>query len=292
MIGKTLSHYKILEQIGAGGMGVVYRAHDERLGRDVALKLLPAKTLGSESARRALENESRSASALNHPHICTIYDVGEADGQFFVAMEYVEGKPLARLIPAGGLPEELVVRYGIQIADALAHAQERGIVHRDLKSANVVVTPEGRVKVLDFGLAQRVRKEELHEATRSMVSLASAGGIAGTLAYMAPEILRGDAADARSDIWALGVVLYEMVAGELPFQSATGYELSAAILRAPIRALPAHVPASLRAVIQRCLAKEPAQRYQRAGEVRAALEAIGPVPVAPPEIARQSAAWG
>jgi serine/threonine-protein kinase len=291
MIGKTLSHYKILEQIGMGGMGVVYRAHDDRLGRDVALKLLPAETIGSASARRALENEARSASALNHPHICTIYDVGEADGQFFVAMEYVEGKPLARLIPAGGLPEELVVRYGMQIADALAHALERGIVHRDLKSANVVVTPEGRAKVLDFGLAQRVRKEELYEATRSKASHATAGGIAGTLAYMAPEVLRGETADARSDIWALGVVLYEMAAGVLPFQGATGYELSAAILRAPIRELPALVPARLRAVIQRCLSKEPAQRYQRGGEVKAALEATGSEAAVAPETRPRSRYW-
>jgi len=285
MIGKTLSHYKILEQIGAGGMGVVYRAHDERLGRDVALKLLPAETLGSESARRALENEARTASALNHPNICTIHDVGEAEGQFFVAMEYVEGKPLAQLIPVGGLPEEQVMRYGMQIADALAHAEQRGIVHRDLKSANVVVTPEGRAKVLDFGLAQRARKEELEVVTRSKVSIEASRGIAGTLTYMAPEALRGEAADARSDIWALGVVLHEMAAGELPFQGATGFELSAAILRESPRTLPPRVAAALRAVIQRCLAKDPAQRYQRAGEVRAALEATstGLVAVPAPE---------
>jgi TolB-like protein/tetratricopeptide (TPR) repeat protein len=291
MIGKTLSHYKILEQIGAGGMGVVYRAHDERLGRDVALKLLPMETLGSEVARRALENESRSASALNHPNICTIHDVGEADGQFFVAMEYVEGESLARLIPPGGLPEEVVVRYGLQMADALAHAQERGIVHRDLKSANVVVTPEGRVKVLDFGLAQRMPKKELDVVTQSKVSLPTTGGIGGTLAYMAPETLRGEEANARSDLWALGVVLYEMAAGELPFQGATGFELSAAILHAPIRALPARVSAGLRAVIQRCLAKEPAQRYQRGGEVRAALEAIGLGPVAGPRTEPYTKLW-
>ena len=280
MIGKKLSHYHIVEHIGAGGMGVVYRARDERLGRDVALKLLPAETLGDAAARRQLQNEARTASALNHPHICTIYDVGEAEGQFYVAMEYVVGQPLARMIPAGGLPEESVVRYGVQIADALAHAEDRGVVHRDLKSANVVVTPEGRAKVLDFGLARRARKEELEEATRSRVSLEESGGIAGTLAYVAPEVLRGEPANARSDIWALGVVLHEMAAGELPFQGGTGFELSSAILREAPRALPARVPAGLRSVIQRSLAKEPGQRYQRAGEVRAALEAIGSGPMA------------
>ncbi|HEV8384317.1 MAG TPA: serine/threonine-protein kinase, partial [Candidatus Acidoferrales bacterium] len=273
MIGKTLSHYTILEQLGVGGMGVVFRARDERLGRDVALKLLPADALGSESARRALENEARTASSLNHPNICTIHEVGEAGGQVFVAMEYVEGRPLAQWIPAGGLPQEQVLRYGMQIADALAHGEQRGIVHRDLKSANVVVTPEGRAKVLDFGLAQRARKAEVEEVTRSKVSLERAGGIAGTLAYMAPETLRGEPADARSDIWALGVVLYEMAAGALPFRGTTGFDLSAAILREPLLPLPPRVPPALRAVIERCLAKDPAQRYQRAGEVRAALEA-------------------
>jgi serine/threonine protein kinase/Flp pilus assembly protein TadD len=274
MVGKTLSHYRIVEQLGAGGMGVVYRARDDRLGRDVALKLLPAEALGNASARRQLENEARTASALNHPHICTIHDVGEAEGQFFVAMEFVAGQPLAQMIPAGGLPEELVVRYGMQIADALAHAHERGIVHRDLKSANVVVTPEGRAKVLDFGLAQRLRKEELAEVTQSKASLTPGAGIAGTLAYMAPEVLRGELAEARSDIWALGVVLYEMAAGEAPFQGATGFELSSAILREPPRALPARVSSGIRSVVQRCLAKQPALRYQRASEVRAALETI------------------
>ncbi len=274
MIGKTLSHYTILEQLGAGGMGVVYRARDERLGRDVALKLLPADILGSESARLALENEARTASALNHPNICTIHEVGEAGEQIFVAMEYVKGQPLAQMIPAGGFPQEQVIRYGMQIADALSHGEQRGIVHRDLKSANIMVTPEGRAKVLDFGLAQRAPKEELEEVTKSKVTLAATGGIAGTLAYMAPEALRGGAADARTDIWALGVVLYEMAAGALPFQGVTGYDLSAAILREPPRMLPPRVSPSIRTVIERCLAKDPAQRYQHAGEVRAALEAI------------------
>ena len=280
MIGQELSHYRIVSELGRGGMGVVYRARDETLGRDVALKLLPSDALADQAARHRLLHEARTASALNHPHICTIHEAGEASGQIFFAMELVDGQPLRELIPTGGLPAESVVRYGAQIADALAHAHERGVVHRDLKPANVMVTPEGRVKVLDFGLARRQSREALEEVTKSRLSVEGTAAVAGTLAYMAPEQLRGDPADARSDIWALGVVLYEMVAGQPTFQGRTGFELSEQILREAPRALPAHVPPGLGAVIQRCLAKEPRQRYQRASEVRAALDvaASGAVP--------------
>ncbi len=274
MLGQQLGHYRILEKIGAGGMGEVYRAHDEQLDRDVALKVLPAHTLTDETARARLLREARAAAALNHPHICTIHEVGEAGGQAYIAMELVEGKPLSALVPGQGLPVETVLRFGSQIADALAHAHERRIVHRDLKSANVVITPEGRAKVLDFGLAKRLSGEELTEATtKSVASLTQAGALIGTVPYMAPEQLRGQPADARSDVWALGVVLYEMVAGARPFQGQTSFELSSAILNQVPPPLPA-VPAELKAVIERCLAKEPAQRYQQGSEVRAALEAV------------------
>ncbi|MGH9556576.1 MAG: protein kinase domain-containing protein [Terriglobales bacterium] len=275
MIGQTLGHYRVLEQIGAGGMGVVYRAHDERLDRDVALKVLPADSFQDESARARLLREARTASRLNHPHICTIHEVGEADGQAYIAMELVEGQPLSGKLLSGPLPAAEVLRLGLQLAEALAHAHERNIVHRDLKSANVVITPEGRAKVLDFGLAKRMREDAAGDgATQSQLSLTQPGSVVGTLAYMAPEQLRGQPADARSDVWALGTVLYEMATGARPFQGQTGFELSSAIMNRPPAPLPGKVPIELKAVIERCLEKEPERRYQRGGEVRAALETL------------------
>jgi TolB-like protein/tRNA A-37 threonylcarbamoyl transferase component Bud32 len=273
--GDMLGPYRVLAKLGEGGMGQVWRAHDTRLQRDVALKVLPTETLGDETARARLVREARLASKLNHPHICTIYEVGESDGQTFVAMELVEGLSLSARLAEGPLPVEQVLRYGEQMADALAHAHGRGVVHRDFKSANVVVTPEGQVKVLDFGLAKQLTDTQLADATTvSRHTLTEAGTVAGTLAYMAPEQLKGQAADARSDIWALGVVLYELAAGQRPFQGQTGFELSSAILSQPLRPLPSSVPAPLAGVIDRCLAKEPGERYQQGKEVRAALEAV------------------
>ncbi len=273
--GSRLGPYEVLARIGAGGMGEVWRARDTRLERDVALKVLPAGALMDEIARARLLREARLASKLNHPHICTIHEVGEADGQVYIAMELVEGQTLSERLSGHALSVEEVLRYGQQMADALAHAHERGVVHRDFKSANVVITPEGRAKVLDFGLAKRLSGTELSEATTlSRASLTEEGTVAGTPAYMAPEQLRGLAADARSDIWALGVVLYEMATGRRPFQGKTGFELSSAIFSQEPPPLPPAVPAPLATVIERCLAKEPGARYQRGNEVRAALETI------------------
>jgi serine/threonine-protein kinase len=279
MIGQRLAHFRVVEKIGAGGMGEVYKAHDEQLDRDVAIKVLPAGSFRDPSARARLLREARTASKLNHPHICTIYEVGEADGQAYIAMELVEGQSLSACLAAGALPPEQVLRYGLQLADALAHAHQRGIIHRDLKCANVIITPEGRAKVLDFGLAKRLTGEQLAEATtQTMDSLTGPGTVVGTLAYMAPEQLRGRPADARSDIWALGVMLYEMAAGQRPFQGKTGFELSSAILSQPPPPLPpgpgGALPPELGAVIERSLQKEPAQRYQQSSDVRAALEAL------------------
>jgi eukaryotic-like serine/threonine-protein kinase len=255
-------------------MGQVWRARDTRLEREVALKVLPAETLGDATARARLVREARLASKLNHPHICTIYDVGEADSQTYIAMELVEGQPLSARVADGPLLVQQILRYGGQMADALAHAHSRGVVHRDFKSANVVVTPEGQVKVLDFGLARRLMDEQTADATTLSRSLTAPGVIAGTLAYMAPEQLKGQAADARSDIWALGVVLYELAAGKRPFQGQTAFDLTGAILSQPLPPLPSTIPAALAGVIDRCLAKEPGERYQQGTEVRAALEAV------------------
>jgi eukaryotic-like serine/threonine-protein kinase len=273
MIGETLGHFRIVSKLGSGGMGVVYRAHDEKLHRTVAIKVVARESGTTPTDRARIVEEARAASGLSHPHICTVYETGDIDGQAYIAMEFVEGSPLSESIPSGGLPTDAVVRYGIQIADALAHAHKRGVIHRDLKTANVVISADGRAKVLDFGLARRIPTEFEATATRSSDSHA-ARGIAGTLAYLAPEVLLGQNADERSDIWALGVVLYEAAAGELPFKGRNEYDLTAAILREPATPLPQSVPPMIRAIVQRCLAKEPSQRYQQAVEVRAALEAI------------------
>lgn len=277
MTGTRLGHYRVLEKLGAGGMGEVFRAHDEQLDRDVALKVLPAAGFADATARVRLLREARAAAALNHPCICTIHEVGEADGQAYIAMELVDGRPLCDVSARGrALPVDVVLRYGSQIADALAHAHARQIVHRDLKGANVIVTADGRVKVLDFGLAKRLDGPELTDATtkHAPATLTEAGTLVGTLAYMAPEQLRGEPADARSDLWALGVVLYEMAAGRRPFDGQSSVEVIAKALSEPPAACPVSVPVPLRAVIERCLEKLPARRYQSAGEVHAALEAI------------------
>jgi serine/threonine-protein kinase len=283
--GARFGPYRVVAPLGAGGMGVVYRARDERLERDVALKVLPPGFLSDENARERFRREARALSQLNHPNICTVYDVGEHDGQIYIAMECIGGQPLSALVRGGALPATTAIRYALQIADAMDHAHERGILHRDLKSSNIIVTPEGRAKVLDFGLAKRMGESSHKEtAPGADATLTKAGALIGTIAYMAPELLEGAPADVRSDIWALGVILYEMAAGALPFRGSTPFAAAPAILRETPAPLPAGVPPPLQAVIQRCLAKEPSQRYQRVCEVRAALETLqsGSSPVLPP----------
>jgi tRNA A-37 threonylcarbamoyl transferase component Bud32/photosystem II stability/assembly factor-like uncharacterized protein len=271
-IDRIFGHYRIVSQLGEGGMGVVYRARDQVLERDVALKFL-RPTLDRE-ARQFLLREARSASALSHPNICTVHEVGEDAGEFYIVMELIEGALLSDAIANGALPYQAVARYGAQVAGALAHAHGRNVVHHDLKSANVMVTPEGLVKVLDFGLARRQPEEQPVASAWSRDTVEFVTGTGGTLPYMPPEVLRGEAGDQRSDLWALGVVLYESLAGALPFAGATSFEVSSAILHLPPPPLPAGIPPALAAIVQRCLAKDPAQRYQRASEVQAALEAV------------------
>jgi eukaryotic-like serine/threonine-protein kinase len=274
MLGQRLSQYVIEQKLGEGGMGVVYRARDERLQREVALKFLDTLTTGTSASHERALQEARAISALNHPNICTVYEVAEVDGRPFIAMEFVEGRPLSLEIPTTGLSLDQVERYGVQLADALAHAHSRGVIHRDLKAANVMVTPSGLLKVLDFGISQRFEPGRLGDGTTILdQSWESQHTFTGTLPYIAPEILKGQEADARSDIWSLGVLLYEMAAGQRPFRGATAFELSAAILRERAPEITPALPPVLGSVIEKSLDKDPGHRYQTAGEVRAALEA-------------------
>jgi serine/threonine protein kinase len=289
MIDQLLGHYRIISKIGEGGMGFVYRAHDEVLHRDVALKVLSKTPEGGDpsrddSSRERLLHEARAASSLSHPNICTIHEVGEFHGESYIVMEMVEGRSLASMIGNAGLPVESTLRFGLQIAGALAHSHDRSVVHQDLKSANVMVTSEGLIKVLDFGLARRLPRRVLEDdETQIMSPSDSAGQIVGTPSYMAPEVLRGEPGDQRIDIWALGVILFEAASGQRPFHGRTNFETISAILHAQPASLPSHVPPGLLAIIQRCLAKDPAYRYQRAAEVRAALEAVQSGTMASPE---------
>ena len=273
-VGSRFGAYEILGTIGAGGMGVVYRALDTRLKRETALKLLPDVADGDDSARARLMHEARAAAALNHPNICTIHDVGEVDGVPYIAMESIGGETLQSMLRRRPMAPERVCRIGHQLADALEHAHAHGIIHRDFKTANVMITADGRPKVLDFGIALQLRSPE--EATRTNTIGDPNGRTAGTLAYMAPEVLQGHGATARSDIWALGVVLHEMTSGRSPFERQTDSDLAAAILRDAPAPLPSGTPSALARIIERCLAKEPDQRPARAGEVGLALDVASP----------------
>jgi serine/threonine protein kinase/tetratricopeptide (TPR) repeat protein len=270
-----VSHYRLMEPLGSGGMGVVYRAEDTILGRTVALKFLPPQIVHDPKQVQRFREEARTASVLNHPNICTIYEVAEEQGELFIAMEYVEGRPLSEFVRESGMPTSSVVRYGRQIAAALEHAHARGVIHRDLKPLNIVITPDGDAKILDFGLAKRTDPNEVTRKTLQAVT-ATTIGLAGTMPYMSPEQLEGTDATERSDIWALGIVLYEIAAGVRPFKGDNLYRLCTGIIQEPFPPLAESVPPGLAAVIGRCLEKEPARRYQRAGEVRAALEALEP----------------
>ncbi len=256
-------------------MGVVYRAWDPTLACVVAIKLVSENTIPDESARLQLYTEARIASSLNHANICRIKDVIEESGQAGIVMEYVEGQVLTNAIPANvGLPFDLVVEYGIQIADAISHAHENDVIHRDLKSGNVMLTRDGQIKLLDFGLSKIQRRSELPSSLQNPDTEDSSDTIAGTPPYWPPEVLKHRPSDPRSDIWSFGVLLYEMASGQMPFRGATMIELGSAILRNSPLPLPEQVPESLSRITYRCLRKEMGQRYQHVGEIKAALEAI------------------
>ncbi len=267
MVGKTISHYRVTAKLGAGGMGEVYRAHDERLERDVALKVLPAKTLADEAARKRFRKEALALSKLNHPNIATVYDFGTEDGIDFLVMEYVAGETLAEKASNAALTGRQVARLGEQVAEALVEAHEQGVIHRDLKPANVMVTPRGQAKVLDFGLAKLLRPVS---ETSSTESFSATSGAVGTLPYMAPEQLQGEPVDARTDLHALGVLLYEISTGQRPFREELATRLTDAILhQQPVtpRALNVRVSPELERIILKCLEKDPEDRYQSAKEV-------------------------
>ena len=279
MIGQTISHYRIVEQLGAGGMGVVFKAQDSRLERAVALKFLPEKLAQQPQALDRFRREARAASALNHPGICTIYDIGEQDGRAFIAMEFIDGETLRSHIHGKPLPLDELLELGIEIADALEAAHAEGIIHRDIKPANIFVTKRGRAKVLDFGLAKLVPKgitgadsEDGQSDSNSIVGI-----ISGTPSYMSPEQVRGDGLDSRTDIFSLGLVLYEMATGRQAFGGGTGGVIIEAVLTrppAPVRSINPDIPQRLEEIIDKALHKNRDQRYQHAADLGADLQRL------------------
>jgi serine/threonine protein kinase len=282
MIGQTISHYRILQQLGAGGMGVVYKAHDNRLDRTLVLKFLPEKTAQEPQALERFRREARAASALNHPGICTIYDIGEQDGQAFIAMEFIDGETLRSHIGPKPLPLEEILKLGIQIAEALDAAHIEGIIHRDIKPANIFVTKRGQAKVLDFGLAKLVPKgvasaDAGPSSGESPGTTSIVGIISGTPSYMSPEQVRGDDLDPRTDIFSLGLVLYEMATGRQAFGGATGGAIIEAVLTRPpvsVRSIHPEIPPRLEEIIEKALQKDRDQRYQRATDLLADLQQL------------------
>src|SRR4051794_1203822 len=280
MIGQALGHYRIESKLGEGGMGVVYRAFDTHLDRPVAIKILPADATASPERKRRFVQEAKAASALNHPNIVHIYDISSSDGTDFIAMEFVPGKTLDQLIGKSGLPFKDTLRYSIQIADALARAHSAGIVHRDLKPANIIVSEDGRVKLLDFGLAKLTEKAVDFDAATETVTAVDGlqteeGSILGTVAYMSPEQAEGRKVDARSDIFTFGSVLYEMVTGRRPFEGGSKISTLSAILNnepRPSGELTPNVPAELEKIVSRCMRKDPERRAQHIGDIKLALE--------------------
>jgi serine/threonine-protein kinase len=272
--GTRLGSYEIVSLLGSGGMGEVYKAKDTKLGRDVAIKVLPEEVASDRERLRRFEQEARSASALNHPNIITIYDIGEQDRIHYIAMEYVAGKTLGDLIPANGMTLDRFLQIAVPLADGLAAAHQKGIVHRDLKPGNVMLSDEARVKILDFGLAKLVRREDFGSFTAPEAPTVSrvtrTGTVMGTMGYMAPEHLRGERTDERSDIFSLGVLLYEMATGVRPFRAPTSPDVISEILRdtpQPVDQVRPGLPHDLGRIIRRCLEKEPGHRFQTALDV-------------------------
>ncbi|MGA9392196.1 MAG: protein kinase [Candidatus Sulfotelmatobacter sp.] len=276
--GTKLGPYEIVSPVGAGGMGEVYRARDTRLGRDVAIKVLPEALAHDADRLRRFEQEARTIAALNHPNILGIHDIGAHDGAPFLVSEFLEGQTLRDKLASGPLPVRRAIEYARGIAEGLAAAHEKGIVHRDLKPENVFVTRDGRIKVLDFGLAKLVRPEESCESALTLTSPPTLPGVVlGTVGYMSPEQVRGEACDARSDIFSFGAVLYEMLTGKRAFKRATSAETMTAILREEPPALDDtgwQGPVELQRILARCLEKNVARRFQSASDLAFAIESL------------------
>jgi serine/threonine protein kinase len=276
LAGTRLGPYQILSLLGTGGMGEVYLAKDTRLGRRVALKLLPEYLTDDESRVRRFKKEARAASSLNHPSLVTIYEIEQADGRFFIAMEFVEGKTLRELIQAGRLELDEGLRIAIETAGALAKAHQIGIIHRDIKPENIMLNADGHVKILDFGLAKQTQAPDEFDAAEDTRTVP--GMIMGTTAYMSPEQARGLIVDARTDIWSLGIVLYEMISGSVPFRGSTRADVLVAILDRELPPLTGvEYPAArdeLQRILSKTLARNPASRYQTAEELAVELERV------------------
>src|SRR5437667_70482 len=271
MIGQLFGNYKITQKIGAGGQGTVYKAVDQKLGRTVVLKILPAELTVKEANLKRFEREARLASSLDHPNICTIFDMDEADGLHFIAMQYVEGRNVRQLVNGRPLELESTLRIAIQVADALSVAHARGIIHRDIKSGNVMVTEHGQVKILDFGLAKLLDEAEAATSGLHQTELTEIGVPYGTATYAAPEQARGDKVDARADIFSTGVLLYEMLTGTWPFRGKTTIDVRHAVIHDQPKPLaemrPGATPVRLQQILDRAMQKEPRDRYQKIEEL-------------------------
>ena len=276
--GTKLGQYEVIESIGVGGMGEVYKARDLKLGREVAIKVLPQEMASDSSRLRRFEQEARAASALNHPNIVTIYEIGEHEGTPFIAMEYVNGRTLREILANGPLPNDKLIRYATQMAEGLAKAHQAGIVHRDLKPENVMVTDDGLVKILDFGLAKlTLQGSEIDSEMATVTKATQQGVILGTLQYMSPEQAASRPVDYRSDQFSFGSILYEMATGKLAFKRETMPQTLAAIMEDEperISKFNDEAPDQLLAIVEHCLAKEPDKRYVETKELAAELENV------------------
>src|SRR3984885_1164549 len=282
MIGRVIGHYRVLEKVGAGAMGGASRARDERLGRDVAVKLIRQTSSGNADHLRRFEWEARAAAALNHPNIVAVYDVGLDEGAPYIVCELLEGETLRKRLAGGALPVALTVDYALQIVQGLIAAHDRHIIHRDLKPENLFVTTDGRLKILDFGVAKlQAAPEESDRTVEDLTTVTKSGAVVGTVAYMAPEQLRGRTVDHRSDIFSVGAILYEMLAGRRAFRGDTDVDTITAVLREdppPGNLEQSKVPVSFQQIVQHCLEKEPENRFQSARDLRFALETLSDSP--------------